>query len=225
LTQAARLPMVRALMPVLRGAVTFSRFRVEPSPDAPPDAKRGLLRGLRARAFEPIDLRSDEDRAVGFVELEANDATGFSSGSVFQGEYALFSFRVDQIRIPGAAVKAELEKWAQAFEKENGRPPGKTEKAAQRSSIRQVLRGRAVPRTHVHDLSWNLTSNQLQIWASSRKAVEEIQTLFEAAFQVKLSPRVPAVIAAKQGILETALVPTPELVGAELHSEVSHGEA
>ena len=71
-------------------------------------------------------------------------------------------------------LKAELDKWAAAFEKENGRPPSRGEKAENRASIRQMLRNRAVPITKVHDVSWNLKSQQLQIWAASRKAVDEI---------------------------------------------------
>lgn len=213
-------------MPVLRGAVTFSRFRVELPKGPPADAKRWLKRGLETRAFEPIDRRSEEDRSAGFVEIENPDATEFSAGSVYYGEYALIGYRIDQIRVPGAAIKAELERWAAAFEKENGRPPGRAEKASQRGSIRQMLRNRAVPSTKVHDLSWNLKTNHLQIWAASRKAVDEIQAVVEAAFEVRLVPLIPAAAAARAGIEDGALLPTPELVGAEIAAgEVTHGEA
>ncbi len=213
-------------MPVLRGSVTFSRFRAEPAKEAPSDSKRWMTRGLKARAFEPIDLRTEDDRSAGFVELENQDSTDFPAGSVFYGEYALLGYRVDQIRVPGSAVKAELDRWAANFEKENGRPAGKSEKAAHRATIRQMLRSRAVPRTKVHDLSWNLKTNQLQIWAASRKLIEEIQGVVEAAFDVKLIPLVPSAMAQKAGIEEGALAPTPELVGGTVESgaaEVSDG--
>lgn len=213
-------------MPVLRGAVTFSRFLVEPDKEAPADLKRSLSRALKARAFAPIDRRSEEERATGFVELENSDGTEFASGDLFYGEYALFAWRVDTIKIPGPVLKAEVEKWAAAFEKEKGRPPSRGEKNENKSSVRQLLRNRAVPMTKVHDISWNLKTQQLQIWAASRKAVEEALAGVETAFKVKLIPLVPAAVAQRTGIDDSVLGPTAELIGMELQAEeVSHGEA
>ena len=221
-----------ALMPVLSGAVTFSRFRAEPAGNAPSDVKRWLAKGLKSGLFEPIDLKKTEDeRAAGFVELENHDSTDFSTGSVLYGEYALFGFRIDTVKVPAAVLKAELDKWATAFEKQNGRAPTRGEKAENRASLRHMLRQRAVPSTKVHDVSWNLKTQQVQLWAASRKAVDEILLALETAFEVKLQPLVPASLAARAGIADDALVPTPELIGVEISnseipsSEVTHGEA
>jgi recombination associated protein RdgC len=214
-------------MPIQRGSVTLSRFRVIPDDDkAPPaDPKRWLSQSLRHGAFEPIDRKSDEDRAIGFVELEDSEGTGFSPGSYVHGERVLFGFRVDQLRVPGSQVKAELAKWTRTFEQENDRKPAKAEKAQAREAIVQMLRSRAVPSTKVADISWNLKTGQLQIWAASRKAVEEIQLSIEEAFKVKLQDLVPAEAATRAGIEESSLTPTPELVGGAMLKEVIHGEA
>jgi recombination associated protein RdgC len=213
-------------MPVLSGAVTFSRFRAEPAKEAPSDQKRWLTKGLRSAAFEPIDRRSDDERASGFVELENQDSTEFSPGSFFYGEYVLFGFRVDTLKVPGPVLKAELNKWATAFEKDKGRAPSRGERAENRASIRQLLRNRAVPNTKVHDVSWNLKTQQVQLWAASRKTVDEILLALETAFEVKLLPLVPSAMATRAGVPEGSLAPTPELIGMELSvSEVSHGEA
>lgn len=223
---------LRGFMPVLSGAVTFSRFRAEPAGNAPSDTKRWLAKGLKSGAFEPIDLKKTEDeRAAGFVELENQDSVDFSTGSVLYGEYALFGFRIDTVKIPAPVLKAELDKWMKAFEKQNGRQPTRGEKAENRASIRHMLRQRAVPITKVHDVSWNLKTHQVQIWAASRKAVDEILLAIEQAFEVKLEALVPAALAARAGIADDALVPTPELIGMEIanheipSSEVTHGEA
>jgi recombination associated protein RdgC len=212
-------------MPILRGAVTFSRFLVQPDEGAPADLTRSLSRTLKARAFAPIDRRSDEERAAGFVELENHDSSEFPAGALFYGEYALFGYRIDQIKVPGPVLRAEVDKWAAAFQKEKGRPPSRGEKAENRTSVRQMLRNRAVPLTKVHDVSWNLKSQQLQIWAASRKAVEEVLGAVETGFKVKLIPLNPASAAARMGIEDSALGPTAELIGMELQAEVSHGEA
>lgn len=211
-------------MPVHRGAVTFARFQVERPEVAQSDVKHWLVRGLKSREFEPIDRRGEEERAAGFVELEQNDATEFSPGALFHGERAVFAWRIDTIRVPAPVMKAELEKWANAFEKEKGRPPSRGEKSENKASIRQILRNRAVPTTKIFDVTWNLSTDQLQLWASSRKVVEEIQSAIEGAFELKLIDRVPAAIAMKLGIPDEALTPTAALVGME-EAEVHHGEA
>ncbi|MFP2924467.1 recombination-associated protein RdgC [Pyxidicoccus sp. 3LG] len=216
-------------MPVLRGAVTFSRFRVEPAKEAPSDIKRWLTRGLKAHAFEPIDRKSEEERAAGFVELENADASEFPTSRLFYGEYALFSFRIDTIKVPAAAMKAELTKWAAAFEKENDRPPSRGEKTQFKGEIRQMLRNRATPRTNVLDVSWNLTTQQMQIWAASRKVVDEIMVALENALSLKFTGQTPADQARTEGIDEGALGPTAELIGMDLPAsageEVPHGRA
>jgi recombination associated protein RdgC len=214
-------------MPVTRGAVTFSRFRAESAGDGfPQDLKRWLTKGLKAHAFEPIDRKSQEERAAGFVELENTEAVEFPTGALFHGEYALFGFRIDQLKVPGSVVRSELNKWAVNFEKEKARAPSRVEKAEARGNIEQLLRSRATPRTKVHDVSWNLKTHQLQVWAASRKAVDEVLLAVEGALSVKLKPLVPASFAASAGIPDEALGPTPELVGAEISAgEMSHGEA
>src|SRR5689334_20786655 len=120
--------MVRALMPVLRGSVTFARFRSDPG-KLPKDTRRWLVRGLDRGAFEPLDpSRGDDDRSAGFVSLEDPESTDFSAG-VLEAGRALFAWRVDTIRVKAGAIRAELERWAAAFAAEHGRPPARGEKA------------------------------------------------------------------------------------------------
>ncbi|WP_242340236.1 MULTISPECIES: recombination-associated protein RdgC [Anaeromyxobacter] len=212
-------------MPVLGGAVTFARFRWEPGKKPPSDTRRWLAKGLASGAFEPLDpAKGDEERAAGFVELEDQDATSFAS--IIQGEYALFAFRVDTLKVPAAALRVELERWRVAFEKEHGRPPAKREKAERKEAVRHLLRQRATPSSHVHDVSLNLKAGQVQIWAASRKAVDEVVAALETALEVKLAPLTPAALAARAGTPDAALAPTPELVGLESsRREVSDVEA
>ncbi|NBD09559.1 MULTISPECIES: recombination-associated protein RdgC [Corallococcus] len=216
-------------MPVLRGAVTFSRFRTEPAKDAPSDVKRWLTKGLKSHAFEPIDRRSEEERAAGFVELENPEASEFSTTHLFYGEYALFAFRIDTLKVPASLMKSELDKWSAAFANENGRPPARAEKNKQRAELKQLLRQRAVPRTSVLDVTWNLKTQQVQIWAASRKTVDEIAVALEGALAVKVIGITPASMAQRAGIDEKALGPTAELIGLDLPAtasvEGSHGEA
>jgi recombination associated protein RdgC len=213
-------------MPVLGGAVTFSRFSAEHARKPPADTRRWLSRALASNAFEPLDPgRAEEDRTAGFVELEDPDATGFAS--VLQGEHALFAFRVDAIKVRAAQVKAEVERWVAAETAGKGRPPAKREKAERKELVRQALRKKAEPVTKVHDVAWNLETGQVSIWAASRKVVEETAAAIEAAFEVRLQLVTPGAAAALSKVPEKALLPTAELVGVgvEASAEVSRGQA
>jgi recombination associated protein RdgC len=210
-------------MPVQSGAVTFARLRSEPA-GARPDAKRWLLRGLRKRAFQPLEARKPEDdRAAGFVELEDPDATGFETG-LFQGEHALFAWRMDQLRVPAKAVRAEVDRWAAAFAAEHGRPPGRREKAARKEEVRQLLRQRAEPTSKVADVSWNLETGEVAVWTASRKVVDELTVAMEEVFGVTLHPVSVGASAARAKLPEAALGPTAALMGTR-GEEASRGEA
>jgi recombination associated protein RdgC len=215
--------MVRAPMPVLRGSVTFARFRSETG-KLPQDTRRWLGRGLARGAFEAIDVeRGEDDRSAGFVALEDPESTDFTSGVLERGR-ALFAWRIDTIRVKAAAVRAELERWAAAFVDEHRRPPTRGEKATSRDQIRHGLRKRQPPSTRVFDVSWSLDAGELQIWAASRKVVEEVAAAIQSAVEVKLAPLSAGAQAVRAGIAEGALAPTPELLGLS-REEDSRGEA
>jgi DNA recombination-dependent growth factor C len=203
-------------MPILRGAVTFARFRVDHPPKPPSNVSQWVHNGLRARAFEPLDPKDEEDRAAGFAQLEDPNATDFPTGSVFSGQRALFTWRIDQRRVSSSRLKAELDRWAREFEREQGRAPARKEKKERKSALHQKLRSEAVPVTKTHDVAWDLEKNRLQVWSASRKVVEEIAVAMEEAFEVRLQPHLV--------VEKDALKPTADLVGAAI-LEGSHGQA
>ena len=196
-------------MPIRRGSVNLARFRLEGA--IPKDVKRWLQKGLGKAGFEPIDPKSDDERSAGFVELEQNDHTEFSAGALFHGLHALFAWRVDRLKVPTNAIRAGLLQWGQAFEQKNKRPAGRRERAEQKDAIKKSLRSKQAPVTKVFELSVDLTSRDVFIWATSRTVVEEAQAVLESTLEVKLIPRVPAAFLAA-GVLDS-LTPTQELFG------------
>lgn len=209
-------------MPILRGTATFSRYSVEPDAKSAQKGKKELAKALGLRAFQPLERDGQEERAQGFVELSHKDRSEFTPGALYEGEFAVFAYRIDEIRIPSAAIRAELEAWVQRFEAENERPPNKKEKQDAKEEIRFTLKARFPISTRLFDVSWNVGDGHLQIWAGSRKAVDEVQAAVEQALGVKLIPVAPATIAAQLGIAEKALTPTPAL---SMPEEVPHGQA
>lgn len=196
-------------MPIRRGAISCSRFRLDG--EVPKDVKRWLTKALTVKAFEPIDKKGDEDRAVGFVELENPDATEFRVGALFEGDYALFAWRVETLKVPQASLREELLAWAKAFEGKEGRKPGRREKAEQKDTLRRAHRARTPPTSKVFDVSLLLPQRELLVWANSAKVVDEVQAELEDGLKVRLVQRVPAALVSA-AVLDT-LSPTPELFG------------
>jgi recombination associated protein RdgC len=201
-------------MPIQRGSATFSRFRVARAGRT----RKDLAEQLRAHAFEPLDLADKEERAEGFVELGDRDAVEFSPGAVHLGDVAVFSFRIDEVKIPSAAVRTALEAWSRAFERENGRPPGRKEKADAKGELKHSLRSRYPLATRTVDVSWDRKSDVLEIWAGSRKAVDEVEAALEKALSLELVQITPAAVAARLELAVEALQPS-----AALSIEVDHG--
>lgn len=212
-------------MPILRGSVTFARFRLEDPKAVPKDVRRWLVKGLKGAAFEDIDRKGEDERAAGFVELENPESAEFAVSNLFYGERALFTWRVDQLKVPGSVLKAELEKWKASFEKENARRPSRAETSERRAALRQMMRSKATPVTKVHDVSWNLANGELQLWTASRKIAEEIQLALETQLELKLLPLSAGAKAIANEIDDAAVAPTAELLGVELKAEVVRGEA
>lgn len=209
-------------MPILRGTATFARFRVELKSTSRPDWKNTVAPALHSRPFVPLVRTEEEERSVGFVELEDHDAQEFSPATLYQGEWALFSWRVDEFRIPASQMKSELERWSKAFEAENERAPGRKEKLDAKQVLRQTLKVNAPILTRTFDVSWNLSTLELHIWASARNVVDEIQDVIEQAFDVSLRQLAPVVVADILGLSEKSLMPTPALSMPE-KEEASRG--
>jgi len=207
-------------MPLLRGSVTYGRCTAEYE-ERPKDFRRWLSRGFRKQAFEAIDRDSDEDRSAGWVELGDPDAVELAAGSLIHGEYVLLSFRVDTIRVPRQLLNPKVDAWSKEYEEANGRKPKRSEKRETKDLLHRRLRRRAFPSTRTYDVSWSLTTDQIQIWTSSRKIIEEIQIALEEAFSIGVHPQTVSSIATSMGYEPDDLTPTAALVGDFDDTEVS----
>lgn len=209
-------------MPVLKGAVTFARYKVVRTKDAPKDLKRSLSDALRRSAFEELDPGGDEDRASGWVELEDQDAVDLAPSRFIYGDYLMVSWRVDTLRVPTARVKAELDRWARVHEAEKGEPPNRASKKAQKELIIVKLRNQAFPSTRTYDLTWNLEKDVIFIWSSARKIVEEIVIALEDGFSLQLQAQSPGALTDAAEVSGDDIQPTPELFGSDVVSEAKN---
>lgn len=207
-------------MPIISGSVTFARFFVERSAKTKSQAKH-VARALSDKAFEPLDPKSEDEQAAGFVSLRDRDQNELSAEEISYGDSLAFSYRIDKLRVPSSAVKEELRRFSKTFEAKHHRRPRRSEQADEKLLIVRRLRGRAFLSTKTVDVAWNLTQDEVSIWASSRKLIEEVQAALEETFHLALRAKTPAIRAGEEG---EALSPTPALFGAQVAQEVKrHG--
>ncbi|MEQ8279700.1 MAG: recombination-associated protein RdgC [Deltaproteobacteria bacterium] len=207
-------------MPLLKGAVTYSRFRAEHHKEPTKDPRRSLANALRKGAFEPLDQSGEQDRSAGWVELEDHQATDLAPSRFLYGSYLLATWRVDSVRVPAALVRSEIDAWSRAFEEKIGHPPKRADKSAQKEIILKKLRRRAFVSTQTFDVSWNLDTNAVQLWASSKKIVEEIQVAIEEAFDVTLHSTSPGARVDASDVDVDKIRATPELFGDDVALQV-----
>ena len=206
-------------MPILQGAVTFARFEAQPPKKRPKDPRRSLARDVRARAFEPLDKLGEQERTAGWVELLDHDGVELPPGRFLFGPRLLVTYRIDARKVPAQMVRRTLDEWAKDYATRHGRTPHRTDRATQKELILKRLRKQAFVTTKTHDVAWNLDTNEVLIWCSSRKIIDEIQIAVEETFEVPLSPRSPGALADASGATPAQLTPTAALFGLEIEVE------
>ena len=199
-------------MPLLKGTASYTRFLAQTAPGKESKVQYDfIMEGLRGHAFRPIDAAGEDERSDGFVELERHDSVEFAPSATFEGDWVVCSWRIDTIRISASQLREELSAWCQNFESEKQRPPSRYEKAEAKGALRRELRAVTPPATKTFDVTWNLENGQVQVFCLSPKVVDEIQTVLEKTFEVRLLPRSPQVLFQEEGLQDASVKPTPEL--------------
>ncbi len=213
-------------MPILQGAVTFARFSAAESKQRPKDLRRSLARDLRGESFQPLDTLGEQERATGWVELYDHESVELPPARFLFGPHLMVTYRVDQRRVPAALVKRTLDDWAKDYAQRQGRPPKRTERTEQKELIIKGLRKQAFVTTKTFDVSWNLDTNEVLVWSSARKTIDEIQVALEETFDLQLTTRSPGRLAEASNASPVVLAPTIDLFGVDFApQEGNHGEA
>lgn len=140
----------------------------------------------RRSAFEDIDGLPSVEKSAGAVVFEDYRKTNFGPGNVEFGEYVVFSIRIDERKVPGAALKKQTED-AIDYELEKAKAEGrnflsKDRKKEIKDQIKLKLLTSTVPTPKVADVWWNTKTNQLFLTDKSKAFVTALEDLFRAAF-------------------------------------------
>jgi hypothetical protein len=167
-------------MGLLKGAVTFSRYRIVGAlPDHFPDF---FNEQIRRYAFQTV-WRTTDEMAAGWTSLENCLDTDFPYASYALGQYMLFSLRIDRLRI----LEAERKQLTETGQKKLYRE----QREAIRESVRLELLGKTLPVPAFHEICWSVPDHVLTFCCLSDKVAGELQELFRESFSLSLAPYAP----------------------------------
>ena len=202
-------------MGALKGSISVRRYLV--TDKLPADARRKLVRGLKAHAFTPIDPKTDVDRSIGWVSiLDTEDTELVADSTLFVGtggEQLRVSMRMDVLKPSSAEVRRQLDTKVRVVEGEEKRKLSKRERRELKEEIARQLRLRTLARVKTFDVVWNLDTGRLYLWSQTKTVNEHFVDLFSRSFAIKLTVEGPSLWA--RDVTEPTtlgkLEPTPEL--------------
>lgn len=208
-------------MPILKGSVTLSRFKVERLPENIPAL-------LRQFAFVPIDDIAEE-RAFGWTNFDDMLDTEWKKSVPEKEPYIVFSLRLDTRRIAPATLAKER-KIALEAEQERIRALGKKFIARDRKKeiaeqVRLLLLTKTIPTPACFEAVWNPATGIVLLGSASHKIQNMFCEIFARTFEetpVLLTPyEMAADFLPKDRIEELNNLPPADFSGAQNATDVS----
>jgi recombination associated protein RdgC len=176
-------------MGLLKGTVTFSRYRVVGGlPDHFPEF---FNERIRRYAFQNVWRTSDE-KAAGWTSVENPLDTDFPFASYAQGRYMLFDLREDRKAVPPSLLKIRIMEAERKTLAESGQKKlYREQRDAIKESIRLDLLGKTLPVPSFYEICWSVPDSTLTFCSLSDKVSGELQELFKESFSLSLAPWTP----------------------------------
>jgi hypothetical protein len=188
--------------------MTWRSFVIKDTKKAAKFERSAILELLEKSGFKDVNASSGKIESHGFVVHEQLLNTDFEAASefTFVGEYVLFSYRRDQLKIPSTYLKA-LTKAEEAVEKKNKgvQRLGRAVRDAIREKIELMLLNRAIPTIATADVVWSMKDNAFRVFSGSNAVVEGAAELFEQTFDLDLMLREPFTRLLDRGVSEDEL--------------------
>jgi DNA recombination-dependent growth factor C len=177
-------------MGLLRGSASLSRYFVNGVP--PENYLDEYSQTITRYSFKGFDESSDEERAVGWVNIMNIFETSFEQKNFYMYPYISLSFRADLRKVPSSALKQHcLEAEHKIKVMENLEYLSKEKRKDIKGTTLNQLLKRAIPRTNTYDMVWNIKTGMLLFGATGSKTCDEFAEIFFKTFGLNLSPVFP----------------------------------
>jgi DNA recombination-dependent growth factor C len=185
-----------------KGSISYSLFHVDGEP--PTDFREAYLDQIREFSFRALTPDSEEDASHGWSVLDDLLSAEFSRDNVFLGEYLCLGMRTDRWSLPGALLRAHVDRRVVEVKAEHSKAKlFRSEKIAIREEVTRQLKRKTLPSAAVVDMVWTLDRKEVRFWSQSSRALELFESLFESTFGLRLVPDNPYIAALNCGLSDT----------------------
>lgn len=179
----------RGIMGLLSGAASFMRFTVEG--ELPDHFWDFVAERVAAHSFHDIDDNLEE-YSIGWVSIANMFDNNFAYASYAAGDYVVLSMRVDERKVSPAVLKKFTMKEEERIKREKQIPRlNRSARLEIKERIRDELVRKSAPVPAVYDLCWNLSDNTLLFFSTSKKALVQLEELFQETFDLSIVLQIP----------------------------------
>lgn len=171
-------------MAILRGAMSYTRFRVHSPTALTPEAIAERMNLFRFRALDP---RGEDNETLGFCSFQSeydDERTIVVPDFYFDGMIAL-SMRHDTVRLPKDLLRGLVKRSLVAYQREHGRLADRTVKKEIELAESKSLRAKILPKTKILEAIWCQRSQELKIFTRAAASLDRFIELFQQSFVLK----------------------------------------
>ncbi len=176
-------------MGLLKGSLTFSRYRVKG--ELPAEFRPFFDRQIKKYAFRDLTA-SAEEQAFGWTCLENPLDTAFEGGRYCAGDFFYFSLRLDRKSVPPALLRLKCLEEERKSLKDSGRTRLFSEQAREiKERVFLHLLTKAHPVPSFYDVCWSVPGGWLLVGSHADRVFEIFEDLFKITFNARLTACLP----------------------------------
>ena len=176
-------------MGLLKGSLTFSRYRVKG--ELPAEFRPFFDRQIKKYAFRDLTA-SAEEQAFGWTCLENPLDTAFEGGRYCAGDFFYFSLRLDRKSVPPALLRLKCLEEERKSLKDSGRTRLFREQAREiKERVFLHLLTKAHPVPSFFDVCWSVPGGWLLVGSHADRVFEIFEDLFKITFNARLTACLP----------------------------------
>lgn len=177
-------------MGLIAGSASFTRYTTEG--EVPENFLEDLPRRISRFAFRNIDETSEQERAVGWVNIMDTFDSRFGAMEYLKEPCIAMAWRVDARRVPAKALKQYCREAEERIKQEEGLEfLSKKRRQEIRDLMKADLMRRAIPRSQSYDMLWNLQTSTVIFGSTGSKLCDEFAGFFLECFGLLLKAVFP----------------------------------
>jgi DNA recombination-dependent growth factor C len=183
-------------MSLIYGNGSFTRYKADGP--LPGNYLEVYPKKIARYAFRNLDENSDQERSTGWVNIMDMFDSEFVSKEYFKDPCIALSWRVDVRKVPAKALRQySREEEEKAKGMEGIEHISKKRKEEIKEAVRMKLMKRAIPRSNVYDMIWNIQTGLVIFGATGSKLCDEFAEFFFNCFAMHLTPVFPYSLASE----------------------------